>query len=114
MNAMKNTQNTIYMVTFPFTTKISELNQKARYLGYTKVTWELFTNKRRLSQCHICQEWGHVAANCYAEPTCLKCAEKHLTKDCKKPKTEPAKCANCEGSHPANATICEEYKRRLE
>ena len=35
MNAMKNTQNTIYMITFLSTTKISELNQKARHLGYT-------------------------------------------------------------------------------
>lgn len=61
---------------------------------------------------HICQEWRH-AINCYAHPVYLKCAKEHLTKDCKKPKSEPAKCANCSGNNSANATICEAYKRRL-
>lgn len=29
-------------------------------------------------------------------------------------KTEPPKCANCEGAHPANSTACVEYTRILE
>lgn len=114
INPMRNTKNAIFMVTFPSEIKVNDLNQKVRHLGYTKVLWEHFINKRRLSQCHRCQEWGHVTTNCYADPVCLKCAEQHLTKDCKKPRTEPAKCANCDEPHPANATICKEYRKRLE
>lgn len=31
-----------------------------------------------------------------------KCGEGHSTHLCEKPKTTPAKCANCAGEHPAN------------
>ncbi|KOC58985.1 RNA-directed DNA polymerase from mobile element jockey, partial [Habropoda laboriosa] len=47
------------------------------------------------------------------KPACLKCPEQHLTKDCKQTKETPAKCINCGSDHPANATICKEYLKRL-
>ncbi|KAK2577942.1 hypothetical protein KPH14_012825 [Odynerus spinipes] len=93
---------------------INHLRQTVQFLVYTRITWENYINKKRLTQCHRCQAWGHATANCYAEPRCLKCAQKHLTNECKKPKTEPAKCINCGKAHPANATICMEYQFRLE
>jgi len=43
----------------------------------------------------------------------LKCAEGHLTQDCNKSKDVPAKCVNCGEDHPTNATICQEYQKRL-
>ncbi|KAK2578999.1 hypothetical protein KPH14_012661 [Odynerus spinipes] len=101
------------MVTFSAEIQIAQLKQKAQYLGYTKISWENYINKKRITQCHRCQEWGHATANCYAEPICLKCAGKHWTRDCTKTKDTPAKCVNCEGGHPANATICQVYQRRL-
>ena len=114
INLMKNTARPLYMATFSADIKLTELKQKIKFLCYTKISWENYINKNRLTQCHRCQEWGHATANCYAEPYCLKCAEKHLTKDCTKTKEIPAKCANCGGDHPANAMICPTYKKRVE
>ncbi|XP_063988300.1 uncharacterized protein LOC135168239 [Diachasmimorpha longicaudata] len=79
-----------------------------------KITWEHYMNKRRITQCRRCQEWGHSTTNCVAKPLCLKCAENHLTRECTKTRDTPATCANCGGKHPANATSCEAYKRRIE
>lgn len=112
-NLMKNTSRPLFMITFSADTTLTHLKQKVQYLSYTKITWENYVNKKRITQCHRCQEWGHATANCYAEPTCLKCADKHLTRECTKPRNVPAKCANCDGDHPANATICIVYQRRL-
>lgn len=113
ISLMKGTKKPIFMVTTSMV-KLTLLMQKVQYVCYTKVEWDNYINKRRIAQCHRCQEWGHATMNCYADPACLKCAGEHLTKDCKKPKTEPAKCANCLKDHPANATICDTYIRRLD
>lgn len=113
ISLMKNTKKSFFMVTVS-TVKLSLLKQKMQYICYTKVEWDNYTNKRRIAQCHRCQEWGHATMNCYADPVCLKCAGEHLTKDCKKPKTKPAKCVNCHKDHPASATICDTYIRRLD
>lgn len=37
-----------------------------------------------------------------ADYKCLKCVERHSTHLSVKPKTTPAKCANCAGKHPSN------------
>ncbi|EFN90086.1 Nucleic-acid-binding protein from transposon X-element, partial [Harpegnathos saltator] len=91
--------------------KIGMLKQKTQYVCYTKVIWDNYINKRRLAEYHRRQEWGHATINCHADPACLKCAGEHLTKKCKKPVSEPAKCINCSKDHPANVTICEAYKK---
>ncbi|CAK9820018.1 Nucleic-acid-binding protein from transposon X-element [Anthophora quadrimaculata] len=114
IHVMKGTVTPLYMISLPVTVKISFLNKKIKYICNTKVTWEDYKTKRRATQCHRCQEWGHATSNCYAEPACLKCAGKHLTQDCPKPRDQPAKCVNCDGNHPANATICEAYQKRME
>ncbi|KAK2577593.1 hypothetical protein KPH14_012704, partial [Odynerus spinipes] len=114
MNIMKNTRIPLFMVTVAVDVQLGLLKQKVQYLAYTKITWEHYVNKRRVTQCHRCQEWGHATSNCFVSPNCLKCAEGHLTKDCTKSRDVPAKCYNCGGDHPANATVCEEYKKRLQ
>lgn len=53
--------------------------------------------KKRIIQCHRCQQWGHASSNCYGEIKCLKCAGTHLTQECTKSPDTAAKCANCQG-----------------
>jgi hypothetical protein len=63
-------------------------------------------------QCHCCQGFGHSASYCHATPMCVRCAFDHLTTDCKKPNTtDPAKCANCGGPHPANYRGCPRHPK---
>ncbi|GBP35568.1 hypothetical protein EVAR_17430_1 [Eumeta japonica] len=38
-------------------------------------------------QCHRCQLYGHAAANCHADPRCVKCLVPHWTREC--PRTPP-------------------------
>lgn len=113
LNIMNNTNQTKHMVTFKGNIQKKQLEQQARYICSTKVFWDDYITKKRITQCRKCQGWGHATVNCYADPACLKCAQNHLTKDCTKSKETPAKCVNCELDHPANATICREYQRRL-
>ncbi|KMQ84399.1 gag-like protein [Lasius niger] len=113
LNAMKNTKQTKHMVTFLGNIQIKQLIQQAKYICSTKISWEYYINKRRITQCRRCQGWGHATVNCYAELACLKCAKGYFTKDCQKSINIAAKCANCGLDHPANATICQEYQRRL-
>ncbi|GBP22754.1 hypothetical protein EVAR_13544_1 [Eumeta japonica] len=52
-------------------------------------------------QCHRCQLYGHAAANCYAQPRCVKCLVPHWTRDCDRNKEsggEPS-CCNCGQNH---------------
>lgn len=111
---MRDTQIPLYMVVTDASSTLKQLSQQVKYLYYTKITWKRYYNKRKITQCHRCQEWGHATTNCNVKPRCLKCAEEHLTKDCKKTKDTPAKCANCAKNHSANATICEKYQDKLD
>ncbi|GBP63762.1 Nucleic-acid-binding protein from transposon X-element [Eumeta japonica] len=59
-------------------------------------------------QCHRCQLYGHAAANCYAQPRCVKCLVPHWTRDCDRNKEsggEPS-CCNCGQNHTANYGGC--------
>jgi len=66
--------------------------------------------KRELIQCKRCQNFGHSKGYCNYTPTCVKCAEHHLTSDCPKSRDTPAKCALCNGQHPASYKGCNIYK----
>lgn len=110
---MKGTSRPLYMVTVPISINLKHLQAKIQYVCSTKIYWCNYIVKRRITQCHNCQEWGHSTTNCFAEPACLKCAGKHHTRECTKPRTDPAKCVNCNNNHPANATICITYQNRI-
>lgn len=84
-----------------------------RHIAYIKVRIEPLRRKHGHNQCYRCQIWGHSSLLCTREPVCLKCAESHLTKNCRKPPTEPAKCANCKGDHPANYSGCAKHPLNL-
>ena len=72
-----------------------------RYYGHEG--WSHPVQKTKLlPQCKNCQRWGHTKSNCHKEPRCDKCAGKHTTLKCTKPKETPPKCYNCGKNHPAN------------
>lgn len=103
------------MITVPKGTNIHELNTKARYLQRTRVYYEPHVSKRDIIQCKKCQTWGHATVNCFLNVIrCVKCAGTHISSECGKPRTDPAVCCNCGGSHPACSTECPHYKKAVE
>jgi hypothetical protein len=58
-----------------------------------------------LHQYKNCQSWGHTKSYCHKEPRCIKCAGKHTTVTCTKPKETPPKCYNWE-NHSGNYWGC--------
>lgn len=101
------------IVTDPSLT-LDYLNKNIRIVLHTRITWELRKSLKQIIQCHNCQKWGHATTNCGRPPRCLKCAGKHLTRTCLKSRETAAKCANCEGEHPANYSKCQAYLERLD
>lgn len=71
--------------------------------------WKKYEPKQQVEQCQRCQAYGHSANNCTRSPKCMKCAKKHATQDCTKPKDLPSTCCNCNGSHSANYSLCPSY-----
>ncbi|GBP48476.1 Nucleic-acid-binding protein from transposon X-element [Eumeta japonica] len=59
-------------------------------------------------QCHRCQKYGHAAANCHADPRCVKCLVPHWTKECPltRESEEKPSCVNCGQCHTANYRGC--------
>lgn len=103
---MKNTYRPLYLIVIGHEYTVKQLNNNAKYIAHTRVQWERHINTKRIIQCHRCQLWSHATANCRATPKCLKCGDDHWTRECQKTPDTPAKCANCEGPHPANNTSC--------
>jgi hypothetical protein len=67
--------------------------------------------KRQIPQCQNCQSYGYTRTYCAHNPLCVKCGGKHLSTTCSKSSDLPAKCALCEGVHPANYKGCTVYKQ---
>ncbi|GBP04886.1 Nucleic-acid-binding protein from transposon X-element [Eumeta japonica] len=78
--------------------------------GLSGILVEAPYKKRVPGQCHRCQMYGHAAANCYAQPRCVKCLVPHWTKDCERSKESGGKpsCCNCGQDHTANYGGCPE------
>lgn len=77
--------------------------------GLSKVKVEPPHRRGSPGQCHRCQLYGHAAANCSAQPRCVKCLDPHLTKECSRtPNTPtPPACVLCgQIGHPANYKGC--------
>jgi len=62
-------------------------------------------------QCHKCQAYGHTKTYCSHKPRCVKCGEEHLTQNCSKVNSLPAKCALCAGAHTSSYKGCPIYKK---
>lgn len=67
-------------------------------------------NNKPIPQCKKCQSYNHTQNYCGRKPRCVKCAGMHQSTLCSVEKTQPAKCANCQGNHTANYRGCEVAK----
>lgn len=86
---------------------------KRKTLHSLRVTWEKYRNTRKVTQCFRCQQFEHGMSTCANKPKCVKCAQQHLTTDCKLTITGQVKCANCNGTHTANNSNCPVYIAHL-
>ncbi|KAL0269181.1 UNVERIFIED_CONTAM: hypothetical protein PYX00_006993 [Menopon gallinae] len=111
---MNGTKRPLFLVITKSDITLNILKNKINYITNIKVTWERHQKRKKITQCHRCQRWGHSTSNCNMRARCLKCGEEHWTKECTKNKEIPAKCANCGGDHPANSEKCRVYVRKLE
>lgn len=80
-------------------------------LLHTKVKVEEPYKRRQIPQCQNCRAYGHTRSYCAHQPKCVKCGANHPSPSCKKSPDLPAKCALCEGPHPANYKGCQIYKQ---
>ncbi|XP_071042551.1 uncharacterized protein [Parasteatoda tepidariorum] len=76
------------------------------------ISAERFRGGLRPKKCFRCQGFGPTQRFCSNQPRCMKCAEMHFSYQCKKDRSSPAKCCNCEGSHTSNFSGCEARPRR--
>lgn len=95
----------LYMLTFHNSEDINRIFG-IQYLNHMKVKIEAMRSNKLIPQCKKCQRYGHTHKFCKRNPTCVKCAENHLTAECTKPRNTPAKCTNCSEAHPANYRGC--------
>nr|CAH7723734.1 unnamed protein product [Callosobruchus chinensis] len=71
-----------------------------------KVTVEALRRKIGPGQCYRCQQFGHSQLCCRGAVRCVRCARAHRPSECQVPTSQPAKCANCGGPHPASYGGC--------
>jgi hypothetical protein len=110
----------LFLMTLPRTPKSQEIFRLPS-LCHIAIRVEAYKKQNYLTQCHNCQQFGHVWANCKQPPRCLWCGGGHLHKEC--PEKENASstpaCCNCrladgEKPHPANYRGCSHAKEELQ
>jgi hypothetical protein len=114
-------QNPSYLIHFEKTSNVTvqKLNIQHRVVDLVVVKWQKFNkSKKKFSQCHNCQEFGHAARNCGQNYRCVKCVEIHEPGKCSKDRSKDVPCCvNCGGAHPANNRQCKafnDYKIQIE
>jgi hypothetical protein len=93
---------------------------KLTSLCYIAIKVELYKSQSGLTQCHNCQQFGYVWANCKQPPRCLWCGGSHLHRECPekgKEDSTPA-CCNCklaegEKPHPSTYRGCSHAKEEM-
>ncbi|KAI4465086.1 reverse transcriptase [Holotrichia oblita] len=75
------------------------------------ITVETLNSRPSIGQCFRCQRFGHAQSRCTAPKKCVACAGDHESATCPRPKQEPATCANCGETHPANYRGCTRFPR---
>lgn len=89
----------------------NKLVKNLKYIYHQAIVVEDPRKKRSIVQCQRCQQYGHSKNYCMRPYRCVKCAQSHKTTDCpKRDRNTPAKCALCQGAHPANYKGCDVYK----
>jgi hypothetical protein len=110
----------LFLITLPRTEKSQEIFRLTA-LCHIAIRVEAYRAQSALTQCHNCQKFGHVWANCRQPPRCLWCGGGHLHKECpeKENAASTAACCNCqlaegEKPHPANYRGCRLAKEELQ
>ncbi|GFW56120.1 uncharacterized protein TNCV_3852881 [Trichonephila clavipes] len=67
--------------------------------GYLSITVEGFES-RGVIQCFQCNQFNHTAEHCNLTPKCLKCGDKHQTRDCQIKKLDTRLLRQLPGSRP--------------
>jgi hypothetical protein len=110
----------LFLITLLRTAKSQEIFRLTA-LCHIAIRVEAYRGQNGLTQCHNCQQFGHVWANCKQPPCCVWCGASHLHKEC--PEKENAAstptCCNCqlvegEKAHPANYRGCRHPKEELQ
>ena len=65
-----------------------------------------YKGSKLIPQCKKCQAFEHTQKFCAKELRCVKCAGKHLTRECHKAEYQNPKCVNCGEGNPANYRGC--------
>lgn len=53
------------------------INRDIKNLLNCRITFDVPKPMRQISQCAICQRYGHTMSFCYRKPRCMKCAKDH-------------------------------------
>jgi hypothetical protein len=110
----------LFLVTLPRTAKSQQIFQLPS-LCHIAIKVEAYRSQNALTQCHNCQQFGHVWAKCKQPPRCLWYGGGYLQKDCPESvnaASTPA-CCNCqlaEGGkpHPPNYQGCRRAREELQ
>jgi len=95
----------MFIPTFSADENTNNIYEIASILG-SKVEIQPLRKSKLIPQCKQCQAYGHTQRYCNKDPRCVKCAGKHNTKECRKPKEAQPKCVHCGEAHPANYRGC--------
>jgi len=95
----------MFMLTFSSDENTNKIYEITSILG-SKVEIQPLRKSKLIPQCKQCQAYGHTQSYCSKDPRCVKCAGKHHTKECRKPKEAKPKCVHCGEAHPANYRGC--------
>lgn len=109
----RKVRNPFFMISYKHEVNLKDV-RNIRYICSIKVTWDKYRNTRKVTQCHRCQGFGHGTIGCNRFPRCVKCAENHLTAECKLTDLTNPKCVNCKENHTANFSGCKVYQDRLQ
>jgi hypothetical protein len=105
----------LFLITLPRTPKSQEII-RLQSLCHIAIRVEACRNQNSLTQCHNCQQFGHVWANSKQPPRCLWCGGGHLHKECPEKgnaSSTPA-CCNCRLADGENYRGCSRAKEELQ
>jgi len=100
----------LFMLTFKNSENINKIYSIQSILNIIVKIEPIRRNSKLIPQCKNCQEFNHTQSYCRKEPRCVKCAGKHLTRNCTISRNTTPKCINCKGAHPASYRGCEVAK----